>query len=193
MHRQVMPARSLSICLFCGSRTGDAPAFAAEARRLGRLVAERGHRLVYGAGSCGLMGEAARAAQAAGGIVTGVIPRHLVDLEVGKSDLDDCIVTETMHERKMLMFRRADAVVTLPGGPGTLEELVEALTRRLFAFHALPILLVNVQGYWRPLLALIDHMIAHGLADPSLREHLIPVADAAAAIAEIEARLAREG
>ena len=125
-----MASGRYSVCLFCGSRTGLNPLFVDEARRLGRLLAGGGHRLVYGAGDRGLMGEAARAMQEAGGRILGVIPQHLVDWEVGKSDLDQFFVPETMHERKKLMFERSDAVIALPGGTGTLDELIEVLTWR---------------------------------------------------------------
>ncbi|MEM0989326.1 MAG: TIGR00730 family Rossman fold protein [Pseudomonadota bacterium] len=185
-----MQTSARSICLFCGSRTGSNPAYAEGARELGSQVAARGHRLVYGAGDRGLMGEAARAAQTAGGAVTGVIPKHLVDMEVGKKDLDDYVVVETMHERKMLMFQRSDAVVTLPGGPGTLDELIEVLTWRQLGLHSRPVVLINVAGYWDPLLTLLDHSISHGFADASFRDYLTDVADAVSAIDHIEEVLA---
>jgi uncharacterized protein (TIGR00730 family) len=114
-----------SVCVYCGSRYGDDRDFAAEAFTIGRGVAERGFRLVYGAGDVGLMGEVARAAQEAGGYTLGVIPKHLQDREVGKPDLSAYVVTENMHERKKIMFMNADAVIALPGGPGTLDELFE--------------------------------------------------------------------
>ena len=181
---------SLSVCLFCGSRAGDTPDFTAAARRLGELLAERGHRLVYGAGDRGLMGEAARAAQAGGGKVTGVIPQHLVDWEVGKTDVDDYVVTQTMHERKMLMFQRSDAVVTLPGGPGTLDELIEVLTWRQLGLHSRPVMLVNTGGYWDPLVSLLHNCVERGFAEESFLEFLTVVPDSDAAVDGIEALLA---
>ena len=184
-----MLEQGISVCLFCGSRAGDNPAFIAEARALGRGLAQRGHRLVYGAGDRGLMGEAARACQAAGGAITGVIPQHLVDWEVGKSDLDEYLVVDTMHQRKMLMFERSDAVVTLPGGPGTLDELIEVLTWRQLGLHSRPVMLVNVDGYWNPLLDLLDHLIAHGFMDAGFKDYATTVPDARSAIARIEAML----
>lgn len=184
-----MTENEISVCLFCGSRPGSDPAFIAEANALGRALAARGHRLVYGAGDRGLMGEAARAAQAAGGRVMGVIPQHLVELEVGKSDLEEYVVTETMHQRKMLMFERSDAVVTLPGGPGTLDELIEVLTWRQLGLHKRPLVVVNTNGYWEPLLGLLDHLIAHGFADQAVRDFLAVVPDSGAAIDAIEAML----
>jgi uncharacterized protein (TIGR00730 family) len=181
-----------SVCLFCGSRTGLNPHFVDEARRLGRCLAAGGHRLVYGAGDRGLMGETARAMQEAGGRILGVIPQHLVDWEVGKSDLDEYFVTETMHERKKLMFDRSDAVIAMPGGTGTLDELIEVLTWRQLGLHAKPIVLVNLAGYWDPLLRLIDHTIEQGFAEGRFRTFLTMVADAASAVEAIEALLASD-
>jgi len=178
-----MKSHQFSVCLYCGSRNGDDPRFISEARGLGRLLAQNDMRLVYGAGDVGIMGETARAVQQAGGAITGVIPQHLVDLEVGKSDLDSYIVTETMHERKKLMFDNADAVIALPGGPGTLDELIEVLTWRQLSMHDKPILVMNVAGYWEPLVTLLDHVIAHGFADASLRDLFEVVPDAEAAVA----------
>ncbi|MEM1161256.1 MAG: TIGR00730 family Rossman fold protein [Pseudomonadota bacterium] len=179
-----------SVCLYCGSRPGDDPEFTQAAKSLGRELAARGHRLVYGAGDVGLMGEAARAAQESGGAVTGVIPQHLVDMEVGKSDLDEYIVTENMHERKMAMFNRADAVVALPGGPGTLDELIEVLTWRQLRLHAKPLIVINTNGYWNPLLALLRHTVDHGFADRSMLGFVSPVATPEAAVSKIEDALA---
>lgn len=184
-----MSDQHFSICLFCGSRLGDDPAYGNAARALGEAIATRGHRLVYGAGDRGLMGEAARSCQAAGGLVTGVIPQHLVDWEVGKQDLDDYIVVDTMHERKMLMFERSDAVVTLPGGPGTLDELIEVLTWRQLALHTRPVMLVNVEGYWDPLLALMRHAVEKGFADASFLGFLTVVETPEEAVSTIEAVL----
>ncbi|OIQ25022.1 MAG: Rossman fold protein, TIGR00730 family [Alphaproteobacteria bacterium MedPE-SWcel] len=154
-----------SVCVYCGSRMGANPAYAAAAENLGRLLAGAGLRLVYGAGDVGLMGTVARAAQAAGGETFGVIPEHLVRREVGKSDLTTYVVTETMHERKKVMLYNADAVILLPGGMGSLDELFEALTWRQLGLHAKPIVILNTDGYWEPLRALIDHVVAEGFAD----------------------------
>jgi len=178
------------VCLFCGSRPGDSPTFVKDAEALGHELARRGHRLVYGAGDRGLMGAAARAAQSAGGPVTGVIPEHLVDAEVGKRDIDEYIVTRSMHERKMLMFQRSDAVIALPGGPGTLDELIEVLTWRQLGLHARPVVLVNLDGYWAPLLALLEQTVAHGFADRSFLAFLDVVETSPAAVDIVEQRLA---
>ncbi|MFK7945203.1 MAG: TIGR00730 family Rossman fold protein [Paracoccaceae bacterium] len=184
-----MTVQGISVCLFCGSRSGTNPVFIEAARELGRGLAMRGHQLVYGAGDRGLMGEAARASQAAGGKVVGVIPQHLVDAEVGKSDLDEYLVVDNMHQRKMLMFERSNAVVTLPGGPGTLDELIEVLTWRQLGLHTRPVMLVNSDGYWEPLLGLVDHLIETGFADGSFRDLITVVPDARSAIEQIELQL----
>lgn len=161
-----------SVCVYCGSRAGAMPDYTTHARQLGELLAQNGMRLVYGAGDVGLMGEVARAAQSAGGETFGVIPQHLVDWEVGKTDLTSYVVTETMHERKKVMFMNADAVVVLPGGPGSLDELFEALTWRQLGLHQKPILVLNSAGYWDKLRDLLDHVIQSGFADSSLAEFL---------------------
>ncbi|MFA8385631.1 MAG: TIGR00730 family Rossman fold protein [Pelagibaca sp.] len=159
---------SKSICVYCGSRSGVNPAYATEAEALGRAIADEGWRLVYGAGDVGLMGTVARAAQDAGGDTFGVIPTHLMDLEVGKTDLTRFIITETMHERKKVMVMNADAIVVLPGGAGSLDEFFEVLTWRQLGLHGKPIVLLSVDGYWAPLTALLDHVVDQGFADRSL-------------------------
>ena len=161
-----------SICLYCGSRTGRNPIYVREARMLGVELAGAGYALVYGAGDLGLMGETARAAQSAGARVTGFIPRHLYELEVGKQDIHALIVTETMHERKKLMLGNADAVIALPGGPGTLDELIEVLTWRHLGLHQKSVFLLNTNDYWGPLLALIDHMVAEGFVGAQFHDYL---------------------
>lgn len=168
-----------SVCVYCGSRDGNRASYATAATDTGAMLARNGWRLVYGAGDVGLMGRVAKAAQAAGGITFGVIPVHLLDREVGKRDLDTFIITETMHERKKVMFMNADAVVMLPGGAGSLDELFEALTWRQLGLHNKPIFVLNTKGFWDPLLVLIDHFIAEGFADPSLRDFIQPMPDIA--------------
>ena len=157
-----------SVCVYCGSRDGNNSAYAAAADALGHGLAVRGWRLVYGAGDVGLMGRVARGAQAAGGDTFGVIPTHLLQREVGKRDLGTFIITETMHERKKVMFMNADAVVVLPGGAGSLDELMEVLTWAQLGLHAKPIVLLNTDGYWNPLLSLMHHVVDEGFADASL-------------------------
>jgi uncharacterized protein (TIGR00730 family) len=169
--------RSFSVCVYCGSRDGVDPAYAQAATECGTMLAHNGWRLVYGAGDVGLMGRVARAAQAGGGDTFGVIPQHLLDWEVGKTDLTTFIVTETMHERKKVMLMNADAVVVLPGGAGSMDELFEALTWRQLGLHAKPIFVLNQNGYWDPLLALMDQIIDQGFADESLRDFLTVVPD----------------
>lgn len=173
-----LPAHS--ICVFCGSRPGARPAYMQAAHDTGTMLARNGWQLVYGAGDVGLMGEVARTAQAAGGRTFGVIPEHLFPREVGKRDLSTFVVTETMHERKKVMFMNCDAIVMLPGGAGSLDEFFEVLTWRQIGLHTKPILLLDTEGYWNPLLALIDHMVDEAFAAPSLRDFVTPVADVAA-------------
>ena len=158
-----------SICVYCGARPGTRDIYMQTAEALGKGLATRGWRLVYGAGDVGLMGAVARAAQAARGETFGVIPTHLMRMEVGKTDLTSFIVTETMHERKKVMLMNADAVAVLPGGAGSLDEFFEALTWAQLGLHAKPIVLVNPEGYWDRLIALIDGIVEDGFADPSVR------------------------
>lgn len=174
-----MPPKS--VCVYCGSRAGVDPAYATDAHAIGEALAQNKWRLVYGAGDVGLMGTVARAAQGAGADTFGVIPQHLVDWEVGKTDLTTYIVTETMHERKKVMFMNCDAVVVLPGGAGSLDELFEALTWRQLGLHKKPIILLNTNDYWDPLMQLINHVVDQGFADASLIEYITVAPDPAAA------------
>lgn len=184
-----MTARPFSICVFCGSRDGRNPSHADEAEAFGRALAEAGWRLVYGAGDVGLMGRVARSAQAAGGQTFGVIPVHLFDREVGKRDLTTFVVTENMHERKKIMFMNSDAIVVLPGGAGSLDEFFEVLTWRQLGLHTKPIFLLSTDGFWAPLTALIDHFIAEGFAEGSLRDYVRVVPDVPAVMAALRAAL----
>ena len=163
-------AKSLSLCVFCGAKMGTNPAHQQAAQATGRAIAEAGWRLVYGAGDVGLMGEVARGAKASGAATFGVIPTHLLAKEVGKRDLTTFIITETMHERKKVMFMNADAIALLPGGAGSLDEFFEVLTWAQIGLHRRPIWVIDIDGYWQPLLALMDHIIAQGFADASLRD-----------------------
>jgi len=146
------------LCVYCGSGTGVNPAYAEAAESLGRAMADAKIGLVYGGGSLGLMGVLARAVLHHGGRVTGIIPDFLIAREHMLHEVEDMIVTTSMHERKQLMFDRAHAFVALPGGVGTLEELVEQLTWSQLGQHSKPIVLANIDGFWQPLMALIDHM-----------------------------------
>ncbi|WP_147125426.1 TIGR00730 family Rossman fold protein [Shimia ponticola] len=165
-----------SVCVFCGSRSGRDPECEQAAKDFGSAMGGQGWRLVYGAGDVGLMGTVAKAAQDAGAQTFGVIPQHLVEREIGKYDLDSYVVTETMHERKKVMFMNADAIVVLPGGAGSLDEFFEVLTWAQIGLHNKPIVLVNVGGYWNPLIDLIKHTVDHGFAGESVMS-LFSVAD----------------
>lgn len=187
-----------SICVYCGSSPGRGETYSSAGRALGRSIAEAGLRLVYGGGTRGIMGAVARGTIEAGGKVTGIIPRFLINKEAAQTalgDLDDVVVTEDMHTRKHTMFEKSDAFVALPGGIGTLEEVVEIMTWAQLGRHRKPIVLVNIDGFWNPMLALIDHMRAEGfvhtghLVQPLVvdtAEAVVPaVLTQAAAVAEI--------
>jgi uncharacterized protein (TIGR00730 family) len=157
-----------TVCVYCGSGPGTDPAFIVAARTFGRLLAQNGVRLVYGGGSLGLMGALAISVLDHGGEVTGVIPEFLTAREKKLTRAQEVIVTLDMHERKRIMFERADAFVALPGGIGTLEETIEQMTWAQLGRHKKPILLANIKGFWDPLCVLLDHMrslefIRHGL------------------------------
>lgn len=147
-----------SVCVYCGSGKGADPVYTDAARTLGTSLGQNGIRLVYGGGGLGLMGEVARATLAAGGDVTGIIPEFLTEREHMLREVTDLIVTRDMHERKRLMFERSDAFVALPGGIGTLEELVEQLTWSQLGRHKKPIVVANVDNFWSPFLTLLGHM-----------------------------------
>ena len=179
----------LSVCVFCGSRSGLRPAYAEAARALGRAIAAEGWRLVYGAGDVGLMGEVARAAQENGARTMGVIPTHLMAREQGRRDLAQLVVTEDMHERKKVMFMNSDAIVVLPGGAGSLDEFFEVLTWRQIGLHRKPIFLLDTEGYWQPLLALTRHVTDEGFAEDSLQGYYSAVPDVPALVARLRAAL----
>src|SRR5438132_6310399 len=147
-----------AVCVYCGSSAGTEPAFGEAAGQFGKILAESGVRLVYGGGSVGLMGILANAVVAHGGKATGIIPDFLTQRERPRRLGQELIVTRDMHERKRTMFDRADAFVALPGGIGTLEELVEQLTWAQLGRHMKPILILNIDGFWEPLCTLLDHM-----------------------------------
>ncbi|MFD1333858.1 TIGR00730 family Rossman fold protein [Methylopila musalis] len=160
--------RIRTVCVYCGSSPGADPRHMEDAAALGRALAEAGVGLVYGGGNIGLMGAVARATLAAGGHVTGIIPQFLVDREVMLADVQELVVTEDMHERKRIMFERSDAFVALPGGVGTLEELVEQMTWAQLGRHDKPILIADFGGFWSPLIALLHHMSAQGFIRPGM-------------------------
>lgn len=185
-----MPAAMIrSLLLFCGSRTGHDPAHAALAEGLGRLCAAQGITLVYGGGRVGLMGIAARAALAGGGAVIGIIPRLLMTSEIAQDGLTALHVVETLHERKAMMHRLADAIITLPGSIGTLDELFESLTWRELGIHAKPVWLLGTGGYWAPLAALLTHIDAAGFGPPGLATLVEPLDN----LADLSERLGAAG
>jgi uncharacterized protein (TIGR00730 family) len=190
-----------AICVYCGSSPGTDPAFMATARDFGKILAENGVRLVYGGGSIGLMGAVASAVIDNGGAATGIIPEFLTAKERPRRLAQEQIVTRDMHERKQTMFDRADAFVALPGGLGTLEELVEQMTWAQLGRHKKPILIANINGFWDPLLVLITHMRGLGLVPSPAKgvellvaervEDILPKLRAAAAgVSEIEKQMA---
>lgn len=178
-----------SICVYCGSRNGIRASYVQAATDLGVVLAQEGWRLVYGAGDVGLMGTVARAAQTAGGQTFGVIPAHLLDREVGKRDLTQFIVTENMHERKKVMYMNSDAIVVLPGGAGSLDEFFEVLTWRQLGLHQKPIYLLNTDGFWNPLVDLMDHVIAEGFAEGTLKTYVAVLPDVPALTAALRKTL----
>lgn len=153
---------SLSVCVYCGARHGAQVAYAEAARALGTAIGARGGQLVYGGGKVGLMGEVADATLAAGGRVVGVIPESLMRLEVGHGGLHELHVVPDMHRRKQMMAERAQLFIALPGGIGTMEELFEVWTWRQIGYHDQPIGLLNVAGYYDPLLAFMERMVGEG-------------------------------
>ncbi|MFA6018989.1 MAG: TIGR00730 family Rossman fold protein [Rhodospirillales bacterium] len=163
-----MPAIK-SLCVFCGSSAGKDPAMAGMAYRLGASLAGHGIRLVYGGGNVGLMGQVAQGVMENGGHVTGVIPEHLLKMEVGHTGLSELVVVDNMHNRKARMFELADAFAVLPGGLGTLDETFEILTWKQLGLHDKPVVLVDEFGFWDPLLVMIDKMIADGFVAPRHR------------------------
>ena len=156
----------MRLCVFCGSSSGRSPAYAAAARAVGELFARRRIGLVYGGGNVGLMGIVADAARAAGGEVIGVIPRPLVDRELAHAGLTELHVVGSMHERKQRMHDLADGFVALPGGFGTLDELFEALTWAILGVHQKPCGLLDVDGFWAPLLRLVEQQVAEEFVQP---------------------------
>ena len=176
-----------TVCVYCGSGFGRDPAFRAAAEVLGTALARAGLRLVYGGGDVGLMGTVARAALAAGGQVTGIIPDFLQAREHMLDAVQETVVVPDMHTRKRLMFERSDAFVTLPGGIGTLEELVEQLTWAQLGRHRKPVVLVSVADFWAPLLGLFEHMRGHGFIREGLDLSYLVTRDAAEVVPMLRA------
>ncbi len=180
-------AQIANVLVFCGSRPGVDPRHAALAADVGRLFAGKGIGLVYGGGALGLMGEAGRAVLAGGGTAQGVIPRFLKDWEVAEPLCEDMTVVENLHTRKAVMFERADAVLALPGGLGTLDELIEVMSWRNLRLHAKPIWLMGDGAFWQPFTALLAHVVAEGFAGADILSTVEVLADTDA----LAARLAR--
>tara|TARA_B100001057_G_scaffold423779_1_gene446137 strand:- start:480 stop:1079 length:600 start_codon:yes stop_codon:yes gene_type:complete len=167
--KRAQKMQSLSICVFCGSRNGKKQAYEDAAIELGKGLAERNWSLVYGAGNVGIMGSLAKSVLRNEAEALGVIPTHLMQREIAKTDLTNLIMTENMHERKKVMFMNSDAIVLLPGGAGSLDEFFEVLTWAQIGLHKKPIILVNTVQYWTPLEALVDHVISEEFAETTLR------------------------
>lgn len=176
-----------NVCVFCGSGSGLNPTFAEAARELGRSLADSGVGLVYGGGSLGLMGEVARSVLKHNGYVTGIIPSFLSEKERMLREVNELIVTEDMHQRKRMMFERSDAFVALPGGIGTLEELVEQLTWSQLGRHNKPIVIANIEHFWDPLCGLLDKMRDETFIRPGLQVRFAIVDSAAAVLPAIAA------
>lgn len=162
-----------SICVYCGSSRGAEAVFEHAAQELGQAIAQAQIALVYGGGNVGLMGTVARAVLAGGGYVSGIIPAFLKTKERMLDEVQDLIITADMHERKRLMFEKSDAFVALPGGIGTLEELIEMMTWAQLGQHNKPILIANIAGFWNPLLDLLAHMQQSGFIRPGLEVHTL--------------------
>jgi len=176
-----------TLCVYCGSSAGRRPVHAAAARTLASVMAARGMRLVYGGGSVGIMGILADACLERGVPVVGVIPRHLNDLEVGHGGLTELHVVETMHQRKALLASLSDGFLALPGGVGTMEELFEAYTWGQLGLHAKPVALLNVDGYYDPLVRFLDHTVEEGFIRAVHREFLLAGPEVAPLLDAMEA------
>jgi len=177
-----------SVCVYCGSSTGRDEAYLKAGHLLGRSLAKSGLRLVYGGGTKGIMGAVCEGALQAGGAVTGIIPRFLMNKEATENALgrlSELVVTENMHERKHIMFEKSDAFVALPGGIGTVEEIVEIMTWAQLGHHRKPIVFGNVNGFWNPMIALMEHMAAEGFIHTAQRVQPLVVDDPEAIVAAI--------
>ena len=174
------------VCVFCGASSGRAAAYASSAREFGATLAQRGLGLVYGGGKVGLMGAVADGARSAGGVVVGVIPQALVERELAHDGLAELHVVESLHERKALMAELADAFVALPGGFGTLDELMEQLTWSQLGLHAKPVGLLDVADYWRPLIAFARHATEEGFVREADLASIAVAGDAGALLDQLE-------
>ena len=175
-----------SLCVFCGSRFGNDPAYEQTARELGAVMADKGIRLIYGGGGIGLMGVVANAVMENGGEVIGVIPQFLDEIEGGKLNVTKLIITNNMHERKNKMFELSDGFIILPGGLGTLDETFEIMTWKQLKVHSKPVIIVDVAGYWSELSALINALIFKGFADKGIKGMYHVVGNTAEAFAVLD-------
>jgi uncharacterized protein (TIGR00730 family) len=185
-----------SVCVYCGSSPGRVETYLEAGHLLGRSIARAGLRLVYGGGTKGIMGAVADGTLKAGGTVMGIIPRFLLTKEATEKALErlnELVITENMHERKHRMFEESDAFVALPGGIGTVEEIVQIMTWAQLGHHRKPTVFVNVNGFWDPMLALIDHMAAEGFIHTAHRVKPLVVADPGAVVAAIMAAASADG
>ncbi|MBZ9823043.1 TIGR00730 family Rossman fold protein [Mesorhizobium sp. CA4] len=177
-----------SVCVYCGSSPGRDEAYIKAGHILGRSLAKSGLRLIYGGGTKGIMGAVAEGALKAGGKVTGIIPRFLINREATETaldKLDELLITDNMHERKHSMFEKSDAFVALPGGIGTVEEIVEIMTWAQLGHHRKPIVFANIKGFWDPMLTLIEHMSEEGFIHTAHRVKPLVVNDPEAIVAAI--------
>jgi uncharacterized protein (TIGR00730 family) len=184
-----------SVCVYCGSSPGRDPIYLETGHQLGRSLAQSGLRLVYGGGTKGIMGAVAEGALKAGGKVMGIIPRFLMNKEATETALgrlDELVVTDNMHQRKHRMFEESDAFVALPGGIGTVEEIIEIMTWAQLGHHRKPTVFVNVRGFWDPMLALIDHMAAEGFIHTAHNVKPLVVDGAATVVAAILATVSAD-
>jgi uncharacterized protein (TIGR00730 family) len=182
-----------SICVYCGSRPGSDPAYMSAGRALGKEIAEYGLRLIYGGGTKGIMGAVASGVLSAGGQVTGIIPEFLIDMEATRhslGQLNELIVTPDMHARKHMMFERSDAFVALPGGIGTLEEIVEIMTWAQLARHEKPMIFANINGFWDPMMELLKHMTDQGFIHTAHRVQPLVIDDVSGIVPAIMAQAA---
>jgi uncharacterized protein (TIGR00730 family) len=159
-----------AVCVFCGARNEVPQTHLDVGKAFGTMLAQRGVRLVYGGGDCGVMGAVANSVLRNKGLVTGVFPRSLKNLESEHASLSEIIMVESMHERKRIMFERSDAIVVLPGGFGTMDEMFEIITWKQLRFHEKPIVILNNEGYWDPLVTLMENIINNGFARPETRD-----------------------
>lgn len=180
------PARHLAICVFCGAKPGNDPKYTRLAETVGRALAQRGHRLVYGGGNVGLMGALANGALSAGGQVTGIIPHKLLERELAHKGIQQMEVVPDMATRKDRMIAISDAFLSLPGGLGTLDEMFEVLTLRQIGYHNKPSALLNLDGYFSPLVAALHSFVASGLVDRREVDRLLVADDARVALDQLE-------